>query len=449
MFVDFLDILGQTPSFNGILHGLTRESLDDEEWALSLEEMSYDNIPGHSQMRRVFEDHLGHLVPDMRLVKAIRKYALAFVTKNEAHIQFFGSPLLGVYPVRFTDDDRLTWFDDVLDCDEISLTSDLHRCPNVNPDHNVASDSFNESIGYLLHLVHHSTRLGLRDIEQAKIDLISILHYKYISSIMAKYFKYDASREVALATYASLSKKYDLKVFGSWAALIQARAEQIVSKSGIHYNTYVRYDNDKAIQYMITDIQSRIREVIKAMTAEFYAVRDRDGKITSSSSTMELDGNRVIKDRANAFLSFRRYIGQVLNDRNSFIREDLVSVVSNAMSDVSTDHIKEVLVFMTVNFNDNKHKYLQELVDEVLLHAFEYIQRKGIVINDLVQITTKLRAIYTASRSSDPAVLKMRDLSNRLISVTVRSKNESVKAGVRTAVLLYILLRTLTMNHYK
>lgn len=435
---------------------LTLESFfeDDFESALEYENLTlsqeaYDNVPGKSFMKAVFQEHLSHLVPDAKLAKAIRSYSLAFVTKNEAHIQFFGSPLLGVYPVRFTDDDRLAWFDDVLDCDEITLTNDLHNCPTVNSDFIVASDSFNESIGFLLHLVHHSTRLSQKEIEQVKIDLISILHYKFISSIMAKYFKYDAAKEVALATYASLSKKYDLKVYGSWSALIRARAESIVSKTGLHYNTYVRYDNDKAIQYMITDIQSRIREVIKAMTAEFYAVRDRNGRITSTSATMELDGTKVIKDRANAFLSFRRYIGTVMNDPASFVREELVGVVSNAMSGVPTHHIKEALFYLSDHVNDSKSKYLSDLVDEILIHAFDYIVRKGIMINDLQLILSKLKAIYTASRSSDPSVLKLRELSGQLVQTTVRSKNEQVKAGVRTAVLLYVLLRTLTMNHYK
>lgn len=431
------------------------ESYDDleamvelEELLLSIESMG-TNIPTRSEMREVFETELGALVPDAKLAKAIRSFVLAFVTKNEDHIHFFGSPLLGVYPVRFTDDDRLAWFDDILDCDEIHLTSRLHRCKSVNPDHIVASDAMNESIGYLLHLFHHSTRLPAKDIEAAKVDLIRILHFKYISSIMAKYFKYNASKEVALATYAALSKKYDLKVYGSWGALIQARAEAIVSKQGLHYNTYVRYDNDKAIQYMITDIQCRIREVIKAMTAEFYAVRDRDGKISSASATMELDGTTVVKDRSNAFLTFRRYLGTILNDPNSFVRDNLVHVVSVAMSNVPEHHIKEALYYLCDNHGDPRQKYLEELCDEILLHAFEYIHSKGTGVNNLNTLAAKMKAIYTASRSSNEAVLKMRDLAWKLAEASVTSKDRQVKVGVRTAVMLYVLLRTLSMNFYK
>jgi len=442
--LDDNDPVWQTPL--QLLGGLTG-TLESFEETLSFE--SAGNLPSVSEMRKVFDSELGHLVADQKLAKAIRTFCVAFMTKNEDHIQFFGSPLLGVYPVRFTDDDRLGWFDDVLDCDEVHLTSRLHSCPTINTDHIVVSDAMNESIGYLLNLVHHSKRLSVQEIEATKINLIKILHFKFISSIMAKYFKYNASKEVALATYASLSKKYDIRVFGSWGALIQARAESIVSKSGLHYNTYVRYDDDKAIQYMIADIQCRIREVIKAMTAEFYAVRDRDGRISSASATIELDGGKAIKDRANAFLTFRRYLGTVLNDPNAFVKDELVHVVSVAMSNVPEQHVKEALYYLSDHHDDPKQKYLAELCDEVLLHAFDYIQSKGVLINDLKLIVGKLKAIYTASRSSNESVLKMRDLAQQLADASVTSRDRQVKVGVRTAAMLYILLRTLSMNHFK
>ena len=438
-----------------LITGLAMESVFESDWLEELELISLSleaigtNVPTASEMRVVFESEIGHLVPDQRLAKAIRSFCVAFMTKNEDHIQFFGSPLLGVYPLRFTDDDRLTWFDDILDCDEIHLTNQLHNCSTVNPDHIVASDTMNESIVYLLHLFHHSKRLDPKTIEQVKIDLVSIMHFKFISSIMTRYFKYNASKEVALATYASLSKKYDLKVYGSWAALIHARAESIVSKNGLHYKTYTEYTNDKAIQYMVSDIQCRIREVIKAMTAEFYAVRDRDGKISSASATMELDGAKAIKDKANAFLTFRRYLNTTLNDHNTFIKEDLVHIVSVAMSNVPETHIKEALVYLCDNHQDPRQKYLTDLCDEILLHAFEYIQSKGILINDLRLIIAKMKAIYTASRSSNESVLKMRELSWQLADRSVRSKDKQVKVGVRTAVMLYVLLRTLAMSHFK
>ena len=419
---------------------------NEEDLWLSLE--AFDPKMNGSFIRDVFESECKNLKIDMRLAKTIQRYAMAFVTKNEEHIQFFGSILIGVHKVRFTDDDRLAWFDDVLDVDEISLTNQLHSAPTINPDFMVSSDAMNHSFIWLLHKFHTSDKLSNSVIHDTKVALISIMHYKFITSLIAWYFKYPADREIALAAYSSLSKKFDIKQYGSWSALIRARAESIVAKSGIHFNTYVRYNDDRSIIYMVNDIQSRIRELIKALTREFMEIHEKNARIGTSTSTMELEGEKVIRDRVKAFTVYRRYMQSVVGDLNSFIKPQLVKIVSNAMSGAPTNAITEALTYMSKHYNDNSTPFVADLVDEVLLHAFEYLQRRGIVVNDLTQILTKLRAIYTASRSSDPAVLKMRELGDTLVERSVSSKNDSVKAGVRTSVLLYVLLRALTRNYY-
>ena len=418
-----------------------------EDLTISME-ANWDKFDTGGYLKGVFEKHCPNVKFDSRLAKAIKRYAMAFVTKNEEHIQFFGSILLGVYKVRFLDDDRLAWFDDILDCDEIALDAELHSLPTINESFVVSSDSMNHSFIWLLHGFHHTKLCSVQEIHSVKVAIVSIMHYKFISSLMAWYFKYPADKEIALATYSSLSKKFDLKQYGSWGALITARAESIVANTGLHFNTYVRYDTDKDVVYMLNDIQSRIRELVKALTHEFMRIKEQNERISSSSSTVELEGEKVIRDRVKAFTVYRRYLQGVIGDRNSFIKPQLVTIVSDAMSGAPEAAITDALVFVHEHYNDHAHAYVADLVDEVLLHAFDYIQRKGILINDLQLIVSKLRAIYTASRSSDPSVLKMRSLSDQLVEHSVKSRNDTVKAGVRTSVLLYILLRALTKNYY-
>ena len=81
----------------------------DDSW-LSLE--AFDPKANGSYIRDVFENECKNLKIDMRLAKAIQRYAMGFVTKNDEHIQFFGSILIGVHKVRFTDDDRLPLYRD-------------------------------------------------------------------------------------------------------------------------------------------------------------------------------------------------------------------------------------------------------------------------------------------------------------------------------------------------
>ena len=124
----------------------------EREWELSLEEIDSRMC----SLRPVFEQYLGHLKYDKTLCKVIRRYALSFVTKDQDHIQFFGNPLLGVYPVRFTEDDRLAWFDDVLDTDDIQLSRAVKSAEGIDPNFVVSSDAMNQSMIWLLHGFHHS-----------------------------------------------------------------------------------------------------------------------------------------------------------------------------------------------------------------------------------------------------------------------------------------------------
>jgi hypothetical protein len=60
----------------------------------------------------------------------------------------------------------------------------------------------------------------------------------------------------------------------------------------------------------------------------------------------------------------------------------------------------------------------------------------------------RLRGAYTSSRSSDPYLLEMRSLTEEVIRPAVKTKTQAVVASVRTAVLLYIVLRAYTKRHY-
>ncbi|MDZ7908983.1 MAG: hypothetical protein U5N10_12685 [Gemmobacter sp.] len=85
-----------------------------------------------------------------------------------------------------------------------------------------------------------------------------------------------------------------------------------------------------------------------------------------------------------------------------------------AMSNVPEQHAAEALYYLAENHADPRQKHLGELCDEILLHVSEYIQSKGILINDLNLIASKMKAIYTASRSSNESVLKMREMAWQL-----------------------------------
>lgn len=400
-------------------------------------------------IKQVFDKHCSHLVVNSNLIKAIKAYDLAFVTKNTDHISFFGSALLGVYPIKWLDEDRDRWIDDILGVDEVGLKDDVHELDSIDPNYLVTSDVVNLSFVYLLHRINDASGISEAVKKEGMLAVAKIMHYKYLSSLLSHYFPYPADESIAKATHASLSLKFDIKKYGSWGALIQKRAEDLVSRNSIHYDTIRYMRDDKLIQYVVSDTQSRIREVVKALTTVFYAVRDADGRVISTSSVLQIDEGIMIKDVKRVYPQFYRYIKDVIPDKDNFARREVVKVILDAVPAANPNAFASCLTYLSANYNDSRKKHIAEFVEECLLYSFEFMSSKKIKTNDFVQIITKLRAMYTGSRINDPTILKLRKLGDRIVKESVVRKSSVPTAPERTALLLYVLLRTLTMDHYK
>ena len=403
-------------------------------------------------IKSIFDDECKDLVVDKAFVERLLAYTHGFVTQNEEHIAFFGENLLGVNTVRFKPSDRDAWFDDVLECDDLSLNGRIKSLPTINPSFHVSSDVMNLSTLWVLHAIERS-KLDAKTKHTAQVETMMALHYKFLTSLMSEYFKYPADRSVALAAYTALSKKFALRVAGSWSALLYMRSEDIVGPTSIHRRRGCidRFDKDELIVKMINDIQGRIREVVKKITKVFYRIRDRDGRIGTSSSTITLDGETMMRDKTNALLDYKRYIHEVIPDGKSFIRDELVNVIADAMYTMPERFLRSSLQYISDNYHVKSEAYIVELIDETIIHAFEFINDNKDVIdrNDLATLIVKIRAVYMSSRSTDPVLMNMRKLGEKVVERSTHSRNETVVSAVRTGVLLYIVIRTLAKKHYQ
>jgi hypothetical protein len=401
-------------------------------------------------IKSILDDECSNLKIDVKLMKRVREYGQAFVNKNADHVSFFGSNLLGVYPVRFRTSDKDEWFDDVIEADDISIRSRIISLPTVDESWVRGTDAMNLTCLWLTHRVFNSS-MSQKQKEQAMIDALMVLHFKLISSLMAHNFKYPADKSVALATYAALSKKYAIKVYGSWYKLLEARCYDIIDKKSTHYRTLQLFDNDADIQYMITDIQGRLRSIVRNMWQVFDQIRTQDAKIVSTKGLVAVDGQNLVRDMVRNYTPFKRYIHEVAQDKTRFIKQELVQVTANAMYTMPEKLLVDSLEFISENYGKNNAQYIIEFIDETMLHAFEFLSGDKSTFaksNDLAALITKLRAIYMSSRSTDKSLLKMRKLGEQIVKKSVKTKNPSTVAAIRTGLMLYIVIRAFTMQHY-
>ena len=402
-------------------------------------------------IKEVFEDICSTLEIGPKLAKAIASYRLGFVNKNQDHAEFFGSNLLGVHQVRFTNTDRAAWFEDVVKADEFALDERIIALPNVNEDFIVSSDTMNISCAWLLHAVFNTKKLNDKEKHAVMVDVAMVLQYKFFTSRLFRLFKYPADREVAEATYAALSGKFAIKQAGSGDAMFRARAEEVVGDSGLHKHAIRVMNDDLEVVYLLNDMQGRIRDMLKKIYDLHLRTHRTGVKIKSLGATVEHDGEEVLRDRTKGVQNYRLYIESVIGDRNSFIKEELTEIIERTMKTMPPKLFKQSLEWMSDNYNQRTGTVVGEIVAETIVHMFDYFsQNKGLIKNasDSPGLLSRLRGVYMSSRSTDPALLVLRDKTEEMVKKATANRNTTILASVRTGVLLYIVLRTICKHYY-
>lgn len=405
-----------------------------------------------NSIREVFDTLAGDLRFDKRLAKNVFDFERAFVNYNEDHIAFFGGYSMGVYKMRFRIQDRENWFNDIMHIDPVILDESIEELPTVNSDWVRASDGMNLSCVWMAYRFLNSTQLSQAERQEAATRVIQILLYKFMGSLMSHNFPYTADEGSMDAMYRELNYKFAIKKAGSWGVLLRQRAEELVSNKSVHRRVFEKFDRDDDIIRMINDTQSRLRQIVKSMNKVFYDVRARGVKINTSKSVLDMNGETVLLDKTKKYNSYIRYIHKVLDDKNSFVRSELTSIVGDMMHTMSMRTFTDTLEWMAINHGHNKHPEIEKLVDETLIYAFDLMAnnreelagRKGIS-----PLLARLRALYMASRMADPALLECKRMAEHIVVSATGSRSASTIASVKTGIQIYIVLRTMAMNYYQ
>lgn len=401
-------------------------------------------------IKEVFDADTKSLKVDPKFVKAGHMFERHFVNKNEDHVVFLGGALMGTPRFVFTNHDRHEFFDDIAELDEVTLKLDIDALPTVDKNHKVASDALNQTIAYLIHRIMNSS-LSQTQKDEGMVALLKIMHYRWLSSLMHNYFPYEPDKQIMEATYYALNRKFSLKVHGSWSKLLESRCRDIISRDSLHYKTLEKFTDDAKIQYFITDSQGRIREVVKKMYRVFLDVHKNSAKVLVRKDLVDLEGEMHVRELIREDSTFKRYANDVMTDKDTFIKQELLSVIVDAVHTAPERHVRTTLEYMTNNYGLRGDKNIGKLIDEVMLHAFEYIAenkadlRGGTNLGELVK---RLKALYTSSRTTDSSVINMRDLSYKISKKAIKTSNDSLLSSVRTSIMLYIVLRAFSMPYY-
>ena len=381
----------------------------------------------------------------------LRRYVYGFVTRRVGmvdYLDFFGSPYLGLQKITFTTGDRNLWFSEVFDVDEEELKENLHEVHSIQKEWNVVGDVFNMTIPYLMYRVYHS-KLDAKTKHQALVDIVCMYHYKCFTSIIHNDYPYQARKEVVLETYNRLSLKYDIKRYGNWRALIEARAEFIIDpKTGIHFDAFTKMDDDKKIIYMVGDIQNRFRRLINDINKVFHEVKNKTDIISIEGAKVNLKDELTIKSVSKEDSQYNLYIERILTEETSFYKSELVNYASSVLEHPNTDKLGYLVQKFAGAWNNPKDKHCKKFVDAVITHMFEYLHSNGIKKTNVLEVLVRLRGAYGAPKSKNDTVKDVRQIGEEIVKQLTGIKTPQTVQSLRAGLSLYIVIRILSKDLY-
>ena len=381
---------------------------------------------------------------DIALYKKIKAFRLGWAQKDQIYSEFLGSKLLGVHPIRFSTLDDTNFFTDVVEID-MSLTKEaIDKIPGVNSEYKVTSNVMFIVLIYLMHKFTTNKTMTKDMRDEAVLETYYVFAYKVMGSIISHYFKYDADEQIAMATYEKLSNRFIIKQEDNWQGVFTKRGQDLLPPGGLHYNRLITYSTTEAL-YVISDLQTRLRDLIKNMYSVFIEVKENNEKIHSTNILEETEegvGIGEITSRPDKYIT---YIRSIIKSPNDFIIDDIVHLITSVVNNVNKTVLVQVLTYISekVIIKDDSP---DDVVNNVVLSTITYMKTKNIVHNyhdRLLEILIYMKGYYNSSSVKEPMVVNTKKYIVDIVK-KVTHKNVSWQLTSTTiAVMLYIFARSL------
>lgn len=375
---------------------------------------------------------------------------------RRTHPLALNSQMLGVHPIVFTDVDREALFT-IFDVSEKTLKLIVQKIPSINKDFKVRSDPFNILSGWLIHLAFQQINDTERR-EHFQLNIAKYFHYRFFTSLVNRYFSHGAVEKYMVAAVNNLSRKFDIVVYGTWKAAIEVRCKDLISSNSIHRQALETVDDDEAFLKMIQDVQTRIRDKVKNITAAYYAAREQGDTIGSRSSTRETENGVELVNKSKTFdLMIYNLQNEIMTAR-LFIDTETVRQIVLQSSSITVDLLRSALLSLVdiagtqrdsgqldlIRMNEGCEVYvgMRAYLTNLIQKTYRHCMINGVDITNKAQVFTKTKNIYSSSRINDEDVLAVKQSTSYLVDLISTSRRETTKSSLRIGIILYIIIRS-------
>lgn len=403
--------------------------------------------------------------PTSKHVVQLCQFLNQFETRP-GNAEAFGSSLLGVHKAHFLTQDEQQLFT-IFNIEYSHFRKIAHSATAVDPTHIVASNPYNLLTVWLIHLFLTS-KLPISEKNKACNCLLNLMQYRFFTSAVNYNLPHGANEGVMQYTIDNLSNKFDIKVSGSWKALIHERSARILGGEGIHLKTFKVFGPDKAVLYSISDIQTRIRRqvvtIIHNKEVGFWRNYELGNTSITTSMMDTINGDSIMRVVESSMDSMTTSVSQSATNLAEFLDYSCIRIAVGLANEVTEDLFINVLTRFSsmaeAQLKNRETKLIKGSKSKPIFVGYELllstiIQKtyrlcrldRELNMSSKAAIITKAMNIYRSSRISDIDVINIKNSVAYFIDTHSQSKREATNSSMRIAFILYILL--LSFNHLK
>lgn len=336
----------------------------------------------------------------------------------------------------------------------------VHDIPSIDNNFKVISDPFNVFAVWVAHNVINANLPNALK-QEATSAVLRLLQYKFFTSLVNYRFKYKPNEAVMQTTYESLSDKYDIKKFGTWKGLMDARIAEFISPGSIHYDALVNFHEDKEVLYIITDIETRIRAQINTFVEEYMRVKDTEDIIGSYASVgTDSEGKQRLYDNEQGLDMAIASVYQDTLSVSRFLDDKAIRLVSGLFTTIRPEQVKQLLIAYSeksvklakagdddkvVDQKDGSQLYVGPhiFIQTVIQQTYRYCRNNNVNMKVPTEIIKAAKNVYSSSRVAEPGIVNVRVTSLELILELQPSRRETTVSALKIAFVLYFILLSL------
>lgn len=371
-----------------------------------------------------------------------------FIMKNDNHVSFFGGVLIGVYPIRFMDEDREHLVDTICEIvDYDSMSEELWDLPEIERKRHVSGNPLNYLYPWLMYQVKNCS-VDNKIKERALEGVLNLFQIKFMTGIDKHFFKYRANEAVAQAMYEGLSNKSLIKKLGSWRAVIEYRSQYFMGRKSKYLEVInFQKDNTRVVE-LVNDMQGRAKKSYINLASAFHDAKDAEAKIMSQGSYQTIDGEKTLREFESNISKYVSGIKDILEDNNDFIKDELIEETIRIIETSSETNLRSTLLFISDNIGGSKKLDMTPEIEAMVLYIFSFIRKSGLRASDIPAVIGKLKNIFRSHKSSHDAVVNVKEKMGYVVSKAIKARHENTRSATKVAALLYLSLRILSIPYY-